>query len=162
MHPFASLLLGLFTHPVLIEPKSLTPVNLIRLGLAYPTTGGVIKRPVYKTNFHMMDDHSLKTWYKEIVALLKHSPHGPYTLAMKIFGQEVTDRLTDLGHFPNRRGVAQAAPVRSILTSTASSRTSRTSSKRTIVDVDEDENSWPADDSDAGEFAPLPHRRRLA
>ncbi|OJT03814.1 hypothetical protein TRAPUB_5544 [Trametes pubescens] len=140
------------------QPKSLTPLNLIRMGLAYPIGKAVTARPVFNTNFKILDDIELKNWHKEVISMLKQrGPKGPFALVLKIFGGEVATRLAASGHFPDQPSASQRS-VSSSSSSTAVSASSRTSSKRNLSDLVEDDNSWLVDNDEAGEFA-IPSRR---
>lgn len=142
----------------LTEPKSLTPVNLIRMGLAYPTGNAVVARPVANTNFKILDYNELKVWHKEVISMLKQQgPRGPFALVTKIFGSEIATKLANKGHFPNQPTVSHSVSSSSSSSSVATS--SRTSSKRSLADLTDDDDEWLVDNEEAGEFS-IPSRRR--
>lgn len=143
------------------EPKSLTPINLIRMGLAYPRSKGVIGRPLYESNFNILDDDELKDWHKQILSMFKQPGKGPFALVSKIFGGVVAARLARSGHFPDQPTVPQRSVSNSSSAATASS-TSRTSSKRTVGDIMEDDDDWLMGDEEERQSSNPSRRRRIS
>ncbi|KAI0665777.1 hypothetical protein C8Q78DRAFT_1063237 [Trametes maxima] len=80
--------------------KSLSPVNLARMGIAYPLSAGIVGRPLYMSNFRVLPEKELSRWHKRVVSLLRQTPHRPYILVEEVFGAAITDMLFERGHFP--------------------------------------------------------------
>ena len=125
------------------------------MGIAHPTSAGIIGRPLYGSNFCVLDEDAMQGWWKEVRALLAKSP---YSLCRLIFGAHVSSTLVDRGHFPK---TAPASASRASVSRTASSFSERTlvgSSKRGRDDLSEEDDD--DDDDDISMSAPAPRRRR--
>lgn len=92
--------------------------------------------------------------------LKQPGPRGPFALVMKIFGGEVATKLAASGHFPDQTTSSQRS-VSCSSSSTATSYSSRTSSKRSLADFNADDDAWLIDNEEAGEFC-IPSKRRRA
>lgn len=129
--------------------KCLTPVNLIRMGIAYPMSAGIIGRPLYGSNFSALDESAMQAWWKEVRALLEKSP---YSLCRLIFGAQITSLLVDRGHFSKTAPPSASTGAVSRTASSSSERTLVGSSKRSLDDL--------SDEDDGFGVAPPPPRRR--
>ncbi|KAI0671980.1 hypothetical protein C8Q78DRAFT_990555 [Trametes maxima] len=112
--------------------KSLSPVNLVRMGIAYPKSSGIVGRPIYGSNFDILPEPQLHEWHRHVVKLIKSPPHGPYLLVEEIFGVHVMNMLRDRGHFPGT-AAAPPAPMTTPVTQPAA-----TSTKHPLDEEDDD------------------------
>ncbi|KAI0360240.1 hypothetical protein OH77DRAFT_1444810 [Trametes cingulata] len=145
------------------QPKSLTPVNFIRLGIAYPLSSGVLKNTKMNKTWVMFNEAQLKQRHSEVLQMLNNAPAGPLALVRSIFGSDGTSRLVQMGHFPDTPSATRIA--RPVTRAPAQRAPSASSSKR-LLSSDEEEGGggdgyWTNDDTEAGEFYRPSRRRRL-
>ncbi|KAH9846756.1 hypothetical protein C2E23DRAFT_890554 [Lenzites betulinus] len=144
------------------QPKSLTPVNFIRLGIAYPLSSGVLKKTQMNTTWVMFSEAQLKERHAEVLKLLTSSAAGPLALVRSMFGSNGTNHLVQMGHFPDTPTATR--PARPVTRAPAQRAPSGSSSKRLLSSDDDDDDGdgyCTESDPEAGEFYRPSRRRRL-
>ncbi|KAF8308458.1 hypothetical protein F5887DRAFT_1092560 [Amanita rubescens] len=78
--------------------KEITPVNMVRMGLAKAKSLKMITRACWKTNWEMCSDAEVKPLYNRVMEhLLKRHPYGEFLAVQEIFGRDVAMELEKKG-----------------------------------------------------------------
>ena len=123
------------------------------MGIAFPMSAGIMGRPLYGSNFAILDESAMQAWWREVRALLTKSP---YSLCRQIFGAQITSMLVDRGHFSKTAPPSASAGALSRTASSSSERTLVGSLKRSLDDLSDDYD----DDDDVVDILPPPRQRR--
>jgi hypothetical protein len=78
--------------------KEITPLNMVRMGLAKAKSFKMIGRACWKTNWEMLSDAEVKPLYDKVMGhLLNQHPYGEFLAVQEIFGRDVAMDLEKKG-----------------------------------------------------------------
>lgn len=80
--------------------KYITPVNLVRIGVAKALKDSVVSRPRFIKNWTMEEDDVLEELWKDIKSCLGSENFGVYYAFRRVFGESVTRVVGERGQFP--------------------------------------------------------------
>jgi hypothetical protein len=74
--------------------KEMTPLNMVRMGLAKAKSFAMIGRASWKGNWEMHSDNEVKPMYDRVMDhLLNQKPYGEFHAVEEIFGREMALQL---------------------------------------------------------------------
>jgi hypothetical protein len=78
--------------------KEITPLNMVRMGLAKAKSLKMIARACWKSNWMMLSDTEVKPLYTKVMDHLLHrQPYGEFLAVQEIFGRDVAMELEKRG-----------------------------------------------------------------
>jgi hypothetical protein len=78
--------------------KEITPLNLVRMGLARANSSTMVIRASYKSNWEMYSDGEVKGLYDRVMKhLVGQEIFGEFLAVEEIFGREIAMELTKKG-----------------------------------------------------------------
>jgi hypothetical protein len=80
-----------------VEPKKISAVTLIRIGLAEALTGGFISVAKLNVNWRMKTNTELKSLYDKVIKHLTKE-HGVFFVLEEVFGEEAPRLAITQGH----------------------------------------------------------------